>query len=407
MAATYSGGAITSISGSPTPAALFLQPNMIDWTRKVRLTDSPFLEMIGRGKAPSTPAVKLEWGVSYPDAVSGQLNGAISSTSATSWVVDDASIHGVGDVLYIESEAVLVTAVDEATETLTVSRGFGGTTAATHVDNMTYLILPSAIAENQLTPLGIITQGEKDHNFFKQSEVRIDLSHRAEVIPTQETLSLKVNDRLAAEIRKKMEDTIPDKLEYDLLFGPRAVGTTSVPSSMGGILTTSSFIGNTNTSLSGPLTWGQIMNELQDTYVLVGKRMGMTAMAHPTVCRIVSSFFEDTRRTSGSDTKITTYWKEFDTDFGVLKLVPNRKMLSTAASALNPLSRILFFNPDDIEFVPLSGDSGWSMEPIDVSDRWAKAVAVRGDHTMKAKNPDTRTLIGGFSVVTSDYAGLS
>lgn len=407
MAATYTGGAITSISGSPTPAALFLQPNMIDWTKKVRLTDSPFLESIGRGKAPAQPAVKLEWGVSYPDAISGQLNGAIATTGATAVVVDNAGYHSVGDVLYIESEAMRVIGVDEDTDTLTVTRGFGGTTAATHVDNMTYFILPSAIAENQLTPMGTITQGEKDYNYFKQTEYRIDLSHRAEVIPTQETLSLKVNDRLAAEVRKKMEDTIPDKWEYDLLFGPRSVGTTSTPSSSGGILTTSTFIGNTNTSLSGPLTWGQIMTELQETYVLVGKRMGLTAMCHPTVCRIVSSFFEDTRRTSGSDERIKTYWKEFDTDFGVMRLVPNRKFQTTAASALDPLSRILFYNSENVEVVPLSGDSGWSMEPIDVSDRWASAIAIRGDHTLKAKNPDTFTLIGGFSTTTSDYAGLS
>lgn len=407
MAETISGGPITSISGSPTPAALFLQPNMIDWTRKIRLTDSPFLEIIGRGTAMSTPAVKREWGVSYPDAVSDQLNGAISSTSATTITVDDASKFMVGQVITIESEDLLVGSVDETANTLGVTRGYAGTTAATHVDNMSIILRSPATTEHQLTPMGITTQGEKDYNYHQQKELRIDLSHRAEVIPTQETLSLKVNDKLAAEIRKKMEDTLPDWLEFDLLFGNRSVGTASTPSSMGGILSTSSFVTTSNTSLSGPLTWETIRSNLQTVYTLVGKRIGLTAMCHPTVCAIISSFFDDTRRTTGDAKKITTYMMEYETEFGVLKVVPNRKFLKTGVNGNVALDKILFFDPSDIELAPLSGDSGWSMKPIDVSDRWASAVAVRGDHTLIAKNPDTRLILGGFSTTTSDYAGMS
>lgn len=408
MAATISNRAQNSISGDGTPSALFLAPNMIDWTKSIRYTPAPFYRDIGRGKAPKMPAVKDEWGWSFPDPVTDQLNGAIATTGATSVVVDDASKFQVGSTLLVESEQMLVTALDESANSLTVVRGYAGTTAATHVDNMSVLIMLPAIAENQSTPLSPITQGDKDYNYFQQSEFSVQLSHRAEVIPTQESFSLKVNGRLEADLRKKMEETIPEQMEWSLLFGARSVGTASAASTMGGILNTSSFCSTVNTSLSGALTYGTLLDNLSDLYDLVGPKAGKTWMAHPIVCEIISSFFESTRQSSPSDTKMKTYWTEIDTGwYGTIRLVKNNKFVQTAANGNTPLNKILVYNPEDLEVVPLSGDSGFGVEPVDVSGTWAKRLAIRGDHTLRAKNPDTRMILGGFSVTRSDYAALT
>lgn len=408
MAATITNHAVSSISGDVTPSALFLQPNMIDWTKSIRWTNAPFYKDIGRGKAPTVPAVKDEWGWSYPDSVVDQLNGAISSTSATAWTVDDASKFQVGSLVYCESECVRVTALDETTNVLTVDRAYGGTSAATHVDNMSLLIMAPAIAENQATPLTAITQGDKDYNYYQQSEWSVQLSHRAEIIPTQESYSLKVSNRLEADLRKKMELTIPEQMEWNLLFGGRAIGTLANASTMGGILTTSSFVTTSNTSLSGALTYGNLMSNMSTLHDLVGPKAGKTWMCHPIVCEIISSFFEPTRQSGPNDTSIKTYWTEIDTGwYGTIRLVPNNKFVQTAANGNTPLNKILIYNPEDLEVKPLSGDSGFSMEPIDVSGAWAKRIAIRGDHTLRANNPDSRMILGGFSVTRSDYAALT
>tara|TARA_R100000742_G_C4262918_1_gene80767 strand:+ start:229 stop:1140 length:912 start_codon:yes stop_codon:yes gene_type:complete len=63
------------------------------------------------------------------------LDGAISSTSATSVPVDDASSLSVDDIIKVGSEAMRVTAI--STNTLTVTRGWHGTTAATASDEDT------------------------------------------------------------------------------------------------------------------------------------------------------------------------------------------------------------------------------------------------------------------------------
>ena len=70
-----------------------------------------------------------------PDTDStADLNGAISSTSATSVVVDDGTDFEVGQNIKVDSEEMTITAI--STHTLTVVRGVNGTTAATHSDNV-------------------------------------------------------------------------------------------------------------------------------------------------------------------------------------------------------------------------------------------------------------------------------
>ena len=70
-----------------------------------------------------------------PDTDStSDLNGAISSTSATSVVVDDGTDFEVGQNIKVDSEEMTITAI--STHTLTVVRAANGTTAATHSDNV-------------------------------------------------------------------------------------------------------------------------------------------------------------------------------------------------------------------------------------------------------------------------------
>jgi len=82
------------------------------------------------------------------------LDGAISSTGATSVPVADASSLSVDDIIKVGSEAMRVTAI--STNTLTVTRGWHGTTAATASDEATV----SKYDDNGLIyELDVITNG--------------------------------------------------------------------------------------------------------------------------------------------------------------------------------------------------------------------------------------------------------
>jgi hypothetical protein len=73
-------------------------------------------------------------------------NGGSLASAATSVVVTDASIFDIGDVIQIEQEYCLVTATASSTNTLTITRGYAGTTAANHND-----LLPVYLVSNSRT----------------------------------------------------------------------------------------------------------------------------------------------------------------------------------------------------------------------------------------------------------------
>lgn len=87
-------------------------------------------------------------------------NGATLANNATTCVLADASSLEPGDVLDIESECVLVTAVNPGTNTITITRGYAGTTGATHADALKALLIGNTRtgAENEVKGLSRIPQ---------------------------------------------------------------------------------------------------------------------------------------------------------------------------------------------------------------------------------------------------------
>jgi Family of unknown function (DUF5309) len=61
-------------------------------------------------------------------------NGGTIGSTDTTFVVLDASVYQVNDTIEIGAEQMLITGIVISTNTLTVTRGYAGTTGATHVD---------------------------------------------------------------------------------------------------------------------------------------------------------------------------------------------------------------------------------------------------------------------------------
>lgn len=410
MAGTSTNRPLTQYSGDVT-ANLFLRPYIEDWIKYQNRQDTPFLNLISVGKARATPALKLEWGWGNTVPDYDTLGAAVSDTTGQLVTMTNINMWGVGEQFRIDSENFLITAVDVTNSRVTTAvRGFDGTTPATHSNGVGITRMASAIRENQDTPLTAITQGETDFNYFQQIEESIQISHRADVIPTYESLGLnQKGSKAQREMTKKMDVEIPKLLEVQALFGGRSLGDTGTPSTAGGLLTNSSYITYRNTSLSGALTETILMDQFQSVYQQVGnENSGKTWMMHPKVKRIISSFYNGARRLSPTDEEIKLSIERIDTgDFGVVTLVPNfRMMKSDATAGMTPLDQIVAFNPKDIKRIPLTADSDWSMTPLP-ENGWYKRLAVRGDWAFEFNNPDSRMLLGGFSMANADYAGIA
>ena len=87
-----------------------------------------------------------------PDDLSAfsRLDGAVSDTTGTSityesglFSAEEENLLGNGALVEVDQEIMLVTAANTSTRTLTVARGYSGTTAATHSDKANIIINPT------------------------------------------------------------------------------------------------------------------------------------------------------------------------------------------------------------------------------------------------------------------------
>jgi hypothetical protein len=87
-----------------------------------------------------------------PDDLSAfsRLDGAMSDTTGTTLTYEsglfsseEENLLGNGALVEVDQELMLVTAANTSTRTLTISRGYSGTTAATHADKTNIFINPT------------------------------------------------------------------------------------------------------------------------------------------------------------------------------------------------------------------------------------------------------------------------
>ncbi len=398
MAATTTSGSMnqysTAVAGGTTPSDLFIR-DVPDWTDKLQRTDVPLQKMFGSEGPPSMPMLKAEWGWGSPDPYSTTITEAIVGAGDTTITVADGSYFQVGDRFLIDSEELRCTGISG--NDLTVTRGYAGTTAAAHSDNAAVYIMGPAVVESADDADSPFTQGEVDFNYHQIMSFTWSLSARADKVPTYEHRNA---NRFNAELKKKMEYTAPVRLELTYLLGQRALGTASSPSAMGG-LRQSSYITTRNNLSSAILTETDLMDGLQTVHDRVGPSlMPDTVVCSPLTKRIISSWYNDTRRSDMSDDKAKVNWTSVETDFGTIKLV-SHYLMSTVAN-----DKLYVINPKDFKKRPLATGFGWNTGEY-ATQGWHRRGYLRYDGTLLAPYCDARLEIYGYSTTKADYSGLS
>lgn len=403
--ATYSNAALTTIGGvaGGVPSGLYPTP-VPQWLDNVKNRKTPLLQMITKGSAPESTHNLLTWGYSSPRETFDTLAEPLDN-SETGVDVDHAEYYQVGDVIQVESELMLVTAI--ASPTLTVIRGFAGTSAATHTDDYGISILGPAYRQNQDTSRTPIAQGQKLTNNWQQFEFMLDASHFRQIFPTFENLGK--GDALRFLMKRLMSVEAPHLLEKTLINGVANDEDSTEPSTMNGILT-STYTSNVST-VSGALTAKTLMDKLEQTFLASQDGVDLTLMSHPRMIRRISSFFAGMRRLDATEDTVRLYIEKIITPFGTLNLVSNPNWLKPGAAAATPsqeLDKLIVFNPKDVELIPASKDSVWHAsykgEPYTTS--WQEVAYLRGAYSIKMGNPFTRTIISGYSTTDSDYPGM-
>ena len=130
--------------------------------RQRRVEKYVMVETLPEGKP--TTNTKVEWLEDDPFSYSSLLSAAVSASEVTFNVTAaDGTNFTVGNVLEVESEYVLVTAI--STAALTVTRGLQGTSGAAHSAAKTVSIIGSISAEGSTIVTGTATVRTEHSNY--------------------------------------------------------------------------------------------------------------------------------------------------------------------------------------------------------------------------------------------------
>jgi hypothetical protein len=211
---------------------------------------------------PAGPNQPYEWLQDTHALRTSAVNTANMTSDSTlaSVIVDAGNRFQIGDVILIDLEYMLVTAI--SSNTLTVTRDYGGT-QATHADDATVTIVGRTRIEGTNTSDSQYTEPTSATNAVSILHKEIDISRSAANLQRYG-----IGNLVEWEIDKAMVE-LPKLLNLMVYHGQRKAGSTSTPSGFGGLET---YISTNATALSSTpaLTQKNIEDEMQDCFTQGG-----------------------------------------------------------------------------------------------------------------------------------------
>ena len=212
-----------------------------------------------------------------------------NSTTTTTIAVTSGAKFQVGDVVQLDDELVWVSGI--STNTLTVVRGFGGTTQATHESTGTAYIRFTARLEGAASSASPSEEVSSVTNATQIFHKEVNLSRNAQDIP-----QYGMSDPWAYKQNIAM-DMLMEELDRMPFYGMRAAGSASTARAAGGFR---QFITTNVTDLNSvALTRAAIDTQLDNAYAQGGRPNILFSGSY--VKRKMNGFYEGFVRTERAD----------------------------------------------------------------------------------------------------------
>jgi hypothetical protein len=351
--------------------------------------ETPLLDLLGQAHKPARSTVH-EWieDTLLPNTdLINQTTFSPGAATATAITVDNGSRFRPGDQVRPNNgpEVMLVTAVSG--NVLTVTRGYGGTTAIALADNMKLTILGNAALEGDDKPAARFTNRVRKANFTQIFTAAVEVSG------TQQAASaIGVRDEVDYQKQERLRELLRD-LEHCVINGvapsTSPEGSATVRRTMRGIsrhITTHNYSpgdgviptgqGNNNDLLTEDIinaalraVWDVAQSRI-DTIVVGGFQK-----------RRINQFVGD-RGYAAKDTKFKDLVSVYESDFGVCRVILSRAM---------PADQVLLLDSSRIQVLPLAGRS-FHYKPLGPTGD-AHTGQVIGEYTLELKNENAHALI--------------
>lgn len=379
------GNSAISTTTQPTDSTIRYVDDMLEY---LEVDDFPLQKAIGYGEPINVR--KVEWADRRRAPTADALGAAVADGVGTSITVANGVRFQQYQVIKIDDEVLLVTAI--AGNTLTVTRGWGSTGAA-HANGAVIRIIGVAMPENTDTPPAPFANGGFYYNFFQLFDSAIEVSNRANAGGEANYLIRRKEYNLRVE-EKFIEKA--EQLEYTLFHGTRVDASGALPSTMGGL---PAYITEHVTDLSGAALRKTDLKEIwQAAYADVGKAaMAKTAILGAFQKEVFNSFFDPARRIDGTTKNITDYMDAIDTDFGRMTFMMHWHC---------PADDIYGVKLSNLSLHPFGDYGRWHDKRLPESGPYMKG-RITGDYTLKAKGDRAHWKIVNSSIVRGDYPSLA
>ena len=357
--------------------------------------ETPLLDHLGDPRRVATSTVH-EW---LEDQLLPNTDAVNDSTftdpaADTDFVVDNADRFQVGDQIQIDGsrEVMIVTGVDTGTETLTVVRGYGGTTAENLADDQVIHILGNAAVEGGDRPATRFTNRGRSTNYTQIFTSAVEISG------TQLAVShIGLDDELDFQKQERLRELIRD-MENCVING---VARSSDPEGTGDVRRTMSGIVpllTTNQLEPGvgdmPAGGGAGSDELTETVLNAAQRLiwEQSAGHIDTIAvngfqkRKINSFITANRRFGEQSDRFRDLVSVYESDFGVCRVVLSRWV---------PADTVLLIDSSRVEVLPLAGRS-FHYKPLAAGgDR--EIGQIIGEYTLELRNENAHGLVRGLA----------
>jgi hypothetical protein len=247
------------------------------------------LEMLST-EADATQA-RFDWGEDDIPANADAVNhGGGYSAVATSVVVDDATKFVAGDILrsMTHNELILVSAVTDATNTLTIVRGHQGSTAAILSDDEVLLCVGNQLGENDTAPASRGKIPAEKYNYCQM------FSRTFEVSELQQTTDMRYNVGTIAKETLEKAFTIRRDIANAFLYGKRYKGTNQNSKtyySTGGFYEFAT--SNGLSTAAATLTWPTLYGWLETPFIPTASSARKTLLCGQTVAQAITKIAYD------------------------------------------------------------------------------------------------------------------
>jgi hypothetical protein len=296
--------------------------SLIDWT------EAPLLKLLGinnekRFRFTFWPRTAYEW---IEDSMSGRTTTLAEEAAQAETEIDvtDGTIFKEGDVVKVESELMYVSSV--SSNTITVTRGYAGTSDVTHATALTITLATTARLEGADYDTGHTTAVTRNINYTQI------LSEAVKVTGSQMVdENYGITDEMAYHIAKLIGggQGIGEKgkagklailLQQTFYYGQKAVGTSTTARAMGGF---EEFVTTNVTNLSSAALELRHIEDLMEDCFLAGGSPNLL-VCNTWLWRKINNFYQGSIRTERTEDTGGHVIKTVSTLFGDIEVMFDR-----------------------------------------------------------------------------------